>query len=143
MVAPVVTFRPNQPTTVWLPFRAGGANYRLLKDIRGPGTREAHWNPRTKLFEVPRTNGDQLVDGLIDEFGSVRVTIYGHSTATCVRECWTADPRTAWDCVCKCAGSNHGSGFPMGREVAEGLSVENQYTVSEFVVDESGWTLVQ
>jgi hypothetical protein len=137
-----VTLRPGKRTTVQLPFRNGDGNYQLLKDIRGEGTRPAY-NPQTKLFEVARDYGDQLIHGLVDEFRSVRVVIHGNSRTTCVSECWDADPSNAWNCVCGCAGSNHGSGHPLGKEVKAGLSVENQHTRAEYLVTRQGWTFVK
>lgn len=140
-MVPTVTLRPNRRTTVQLPFRTGDGNYRLLKDIRGDRTRPSY-NARTKMFEVSRDDGDQLIGGLVNEFGTVRVIVHGNSKTTCVSECWSADPSSAWNCVCGCAGSNHGSGHALGREVATGLSVENQHTRAEYVVTRKGWELI-
>jgi hypothetical protein len=138
---PTVTLRPASRTTVQLPFRSGDGNYQLLKDIRGQRT-QPQYNRHTKLFEVARDGGDQLIEGLVDEFGKIRVIIHGNSRTTCVSECWGADPNNAWNCVCGCAGSNHGSGFPLGHEVAAGLSVENQHTRAEYLVTAQGWVFV-
>jgi len=138
---PTVTLRPATRTMVRLPFQSGNGNYELLKDIRGARTRP-EYNRQTKLFEVARDNGDQLIKGLVEEFGTVRVVIHGNSRTTCVSDCWDADPSNAWNCVCGCAGSNHGSGHPLGREVEVGLSVENEHTRAEYLVTPKGWTLV-
>lgn len=138
-VAPVVTIRPNKPTAVNLPFQPGGENYRLLKGIRGPGTREPRWNPAEKVFEVPHAGTDRLIEGLVEEFGRVRVVVFGHVQTVCVRECWNAKANRAWECVCSCAGANHGSGHPLTHEVADGLSVEHGYSVARFDVDAAGW----
>ncbi|WP_405216541.1 hypothetical protein [Agrococcus sp. Ld7] len=139
---PVVTLRPGQHSLVRLPYRKGGANYQLLKDIRGPGTREPKWNAVEQAFEVPRANGDRLIVGLVEEFGRILVVVHGHRQVSCVSDCWNASPATAWDCVCGCAGSNHGTGHPLGREVASGLSIEHQYSIGNYDVDEDGWTLL-
>lgn len=139
---PTVTLRPGARTTVQLPFRRGDGNYQLLKDIRGPRTRPKY-NRTTKLFEVARDNGDDLIKGLVEEFGTVRVVIYGNTRTTCVAECWGGNPDNAWNCVCGCAGSNHGSGYPLGVEVAAGLSVENQLTRAEYRVTRNGWAHIR
>lgn len=140
---PTVTLRPNKTTLVrGLPFKEHGGNYRLLKSIRGPGTREAQWNPERKRFEVPRANSTRLIEGLVEEFGAIRLVVYGHAQTACVRACWDAKPSTAPECVCSCAAANHGTGHPIGPEVAEGLSVAHEYTKATYEVDANGWHLV-
>lgn len=136
---PKVTLRPGARTTVKLPFRAGGGNFDLLKRIRGERTHPAY-NRQSRLFEVARDAGDQLIRGLVEEFGSVCVVIHGNAKTTCVSECWSANPDNVWNCVCGCAGANHGSGHPMGVEVVAGLSVENQQSRATFIVDRYGWS---
>lgn len=91
---------------------------------------------------MPRDNGGHLIDGLVEEFGTVIVIIHGTRKITCVDACWNGDPDRAWDCVCGCAGTNHGTRMPLGREVRPGLAVEHEHTRAEYRVDTDGWTLL-
>lgn len=96
---------------------------------------EVRFNNITKTWLVKRSRFGRMIDALANEFGSVQVTQFGSSQTKCVPACWDeGKPELAWQCVCSCAGSNHGSGHPLSKEVAPGLSVDTDYTEHTYVV---------
>jgi hypothetical protein len=96
---------------------------------------EVRFNNFTKTWLVKRTRFERMIAALADEFGSVQVTQFGASQTRCVPACWDeGNPERVWDCICSCAGSNHGSGHPLSKEVAPGLSVDTEYTQNTYVV---------
>ena len=122
---------------VTLPFRPDGANYGLLKAICGERT-QPQWNHELKCFEVAREHLAKLIDQLPNEIGRpVEVVLYGAAQTKCVSACWDANPATRWECVCSCAGANHGTGHPLPRQVSTDLSVGTEYTSMSYVVDPS------
>lgn len=140
-MTPTVTLRPGKRASIWLPYRDGpSGNFRWLKDVCGTRTRP-EYNQQTKQFEIAREHTQHVIDALVVEYGRVSVTQYGYARTTCVEACWTADPRTVAACVCGCAGANHGSKAPLGREVQAGLSITNEFTRAEWVVTANGWSL--
>ncbi|QDZ14207.1 hypothetical protein [Humibacter ginsenosidimutans] len=136
-----MTLKPGRRASMWLPYRDDpGANFRWLKGVCGERTRP-EYNRQTKEFEVAREHTQLVIDALVVEYRRVHVVQYGHARTTCVEACWNARLSTIADCVCGCAGANHGSGKPFGREVQAGLSVANELTCAEFIVTRKGWEL--
>ena len=88
----------------------------------------------TKTWTVRRSRFARMIEALADEHGSVLVTQYSASQSKCVESCWTGSPNRAWECECSCAGSNHGSGWPLGNEVKPGFSVATDYSEYSYVV---------
>lgn len=127
---------------MWLPYRGDpAANFRWLKGVCGARTRPVY-NRETKEFEVAREHTQFVIDALIAEYRRVRVVQYGHARTTCVDACWNASALTVADCVCGCAGANHGSRRPLGKEVRAGLSVENELVRADYVVTKKRWKLL-
>ncbi len=120
---------------LYLPFRANGGNYRLLRDICGERTKP-EWNPTLKRFEVARAHLEALIARLPNELGaSVHVELQGASQTKCVEACWRdAKQETWWQCVCSCAGRYHGTGTPPPKALPNGLYVATEYTSETFVV---------
>lgn len=117
---------------VRLPYRPSGKNYGLLKDICGERTRPA-WNRDRRCFEVAREPLVKLIDKLPDAIGRpIEVVLHGATQTKCVSACWAANPETRWECVCSCAGSNHGTGNPLPTEISSELSVETEYTAEKY-----------
>lgn len=124
----------NGPLKVTLPFRPHGGNFELLKVICGERTRP-QWIDNGKYFEVAREHLAKLLDLLPNELGaSVEVTLVGATQTKCVSACWDADPKKRWDCVCSCAGRNHGSRRPLPTLVSADLSIETEYTSEKYTV---------
>jgi hypothetical protein len=119
---------------VTLPFRPGGANYDLLKTICGDQSRP-QWNRELRCFEVARGHLVKLIDQLPNEVaGPVEVVLYGARQTKCVSACWDANPDTRWECVCSCAGANHGTRRPLTMQVSTDLSVDTEYTYMSYLV---------
>lgn len=122
---------------VKLPYRPGGANYHLLKDICGGRTRPK-WNRGLRCFEVAREHLVKLINRLPNEIGRpVEVILHGATQTKCVSACWAANPDTCWECVCSCAGANHGSGSPLPTQASADLSIETEYTSERYTVNPS------
>lgn len=120
-------------TTIRLPYAAAGGNFDLLKEICGERTRPQYDKPH---FSVARAHTPAVIDGLADHFDRVEVTLEGSARTTCVEACWTAKPETAWDCICGCAGKNHGTGKPEGAyAIAPGLVIETETTTHSYVIE--------
>ncbi|MFE5309526.1 hypothetical protein [Isoptericola sp. NPDC056605] len=119
---------------VWLPFRGGGGNYQLLKDMCGLRTRP-DYNRDLKCFEVAREHLPVLLDELPGALGQpVSVALHGSAQTKCVEVCWNASPDTLWKCECSCAGRYHGSRTGPPKQVAPGLGVDTEYTKHEFTL---------
>lgn len=126
-------YRPLKGRTqISLPFQSGSGNYDLLKEICGEATRPKYEKP---VFTVSRQHTTTVIDGLAERFDRVEVTLEGNSRSTCVSECWDADPANVADCVCGCAGKNHGTGKPEGAyTIAPGLVIEHETTTYQYVI---------
>jgi hypothetical protein len=113
---------------VRLPYQPHGANYHLLQDVCGEQTRPK-WRSELRVFEVAREHLTKLIDRLSAAIGEpVEVVLHGVTQTKCVSACWAASPDTRWECVCSCAGSNHGSGRPLPIQPSADLSIDNEYT---------------
>lgn len=88
-------------------------------------------------WRVSRSQLRVLQNGLAELFGSVEVRVQGAAQTTCVEACWSGNPDNASECVCACAGSNHGSLEPLGTEVIPGLSIQTDYSVWTYTVERS------
>lgn len=133
-------YRPvSGPIQVRLKYRPGGANYGILKDVCGDLTRP-QWNDGHKCFDVARDHMSKLVADLANLSGEVvTVTLVGAAQTMCVEQCWRLKPRdTRWDCVCSCAGRNHGSGSPLPLQVDADLSVQTDYTSETYTIYPNG-----
>ncbi len=133
-----MTLRAGHPTRVRLPYLPDGGNYKLLREIRGPGTHHPRYDSTTKEFVVPRNGTNELLAGLIARFSRIEVTVVGVASTTCVAACWDGNPDTVLECECACAGSNHGTGRKLGNEVLPGVSVEHDYTTARYEVTARG-----
>lgn len=117
---------------VRLPYRPHGANYNLLHDICGEQTRPK-WRSERGVFEVAREHLGKLIDELPNAIGRpVEVVLHGVTQTKCVSACWAARIDTRWECVCSCAGANHGSGHPLPVQPSADLSIENDYTTETY-----------
>jgi hypothetical protein len=106
-----VTIRPNSRTEVRnLPFEGPGAGYRVLANMFGASRRGQVEYVRS-VWSVSRPHTNAVVFGLAERYGRVKVIQYG-GVEKCVEACWKGNLETALDCVCACAGRNHGSGAP-------------------------------
>lgn len=122
---------------VSLPYRPGGENYGFLQAICGERSRP-EWNRRGGYFEVARVHLAKLIDQLADEIGQpVELVLCGASQTKCVSACWAADPDTRWECVCSCAGANHGTGRPLPVQVSTDLSIDTDYTSERYLLKPS------
>ena len=131
--------RPRERASIALPYRGSPrANFDWLKEVCGDRTRP-RYDRSSRRFLVARPHAQHVLAALVDEFNQVFVTIYGYTRTTCVERCWNANPETIADCECGCAGANHGSRHPMGTQVQQGLSVQNDLTSAEYVVTKQGW----
>lgn len=137
----VLTIYPKRDghVRVRLPFRPGRENYRLIEDLLEPTRVRVEYDRSERVFTVPRSHAGDLIEGLAQEFGQVLVRQYGWNRVTCVSACWSANPDTAWDCECGCAGTNHGSKHPLKHIVDSELSVDGDYTLHEWIAT-SGWS---
>ncbi len=112
---------------VRMPFAPGGGNYALLHQLCGQRTRVEYDRGR-QAFAVAATHLEEIVDGLLDHFGQLDVTTEHYAQQTCVERCWMANPDTVLNCVCGCAGLNHGSQTPFDRRILDGsVSVQGEY----------------
>ncbi|MEJ1116779.1 hypothetical protein WBN73_20935 [Paenarthrobacter sp. CCNWLY172] len=128
-------YRPLKGRTqIRLPYQPGGGNYALLKEVCGEATRPKYEKP---IFTVARNHTTAVIDGLAERFDRVEVTLEGNAYSTCVSECWEkAKPETVADCVCGCAGRNHGTGEPEGAyTIAPGLVLESEVTTYTYVIE--------
>ena len=131
MMAVVTVMRPlTGDLFVSFPYRTDSRMF--LTRISGPYSRGVIWE--RPFWRAPRTRMDRIIQGLVDEYGAVTVSQEGAAQTKCVEACWDAKPETRDRCVCGCAGSNHGSGFPLGHEVRPGLSVDTDYSTWTYVV---------
>jgi hypothetical protein len=122
---------------VTLPYQPGGANYGVLKAICGGRTRP-EWNREHRYFEVAREHLAKLIHQLPNAIGQrVEVVLHGATQTKCVSACWAANPDTRWDCVCSCAGSNHGTGHPLPTQVSADLAIQTDYTTERYVINPS------
>ena len=137
-----MTLKPGERASIELPWRGGPkANFEWLKAVCGTRTRPKY-DKTTRQFLVARVHAKHVLDALVAEYESVLVTQYGHVATTCVEQCWNARRETVIDCECGCAGHNHGSGHPLGKELAAGLSVEHELNRALYVVSAAGWELM-
>lgn len=138
---PSVVLKPGERASINLPWRGTpNANYEWLKDVCGNRTRPKY-DPTTKRFLVARVHAQHVLDALVEEYGRVIVIQFGHAATTCVEQCWNANPNNAIECECGCAGTNHGSKVPFGREVTPGLAVKHELSQATYVVTKDGWEL--
>lgn len=136
---PNLILKPNERASVYLPWSGDKkANYQWLKEICGTRTRP-EFNRTTRYFDFNRKYASQVIAALVEKYERVLVTIHGNVSTTCVDKCWTANRETIVNCLCSCAGRNHGTGSPIGIEVKVGLSVMNTRGVQEFIVSANGW----
>lgn len=114
-----------------MPYNIG--NRTWLNDVAG---RDAgvDFNKVSKTWTVKRSRFQRMIEALATRWGAVEVTQYGSSQSKCVPACWNGNPERVWECECSCAGSNHGSGGPHGKEVKPGLSVSTEYSEYTYVV---------
>jgi hypothetical protein len=124
----VSVYRPVKGRlTVKLPFRSGGGNFDLLKEICGERTRPVY-DRATSSFQVAANHLGVLIDGLLDRFRQVTLTTQHYRQQTCVESCWNASPDSIEECVCGCAGLNHGSRRALGTLILDGsVSVSGEY----------------
>ena len=117
-----VTIRPNGARTEirGLPWTGRpGDTYAVLEEaIDASRQGQVQYSHQGRFFSVARSHTHSLIAYLAERYGHVHVIQHG-GLAKCVSACWTADPESAWECECSCAGSNHGSGHAIGRIVAE------------------------
>jgi hypothetical protein len=98
----VAVYRPlSGRVVVHLPYREGNRDF--LREA-GPGVRPG-WDVVSRHWTVSRSAFMAIVDLLREEFGLVEVITDGSSTERCDTRCREA---TGDDCVCSCAGSQHG-----------------------------------
>ncbi len=136
---PHMILKPGERASINLPWRGSrSANYEWLKEVCGERTRP-DFDHETKRFLVARLHARHVINALVNEFGQVLITQYGNTATTCVEQCWNAKLETTADCVCGCAGANHGSGHPMDKEVKADLSVKQELTRAEYLVTADGW----
>jgi hypothetical protein len=113
-----VTIRPKARTEIrGLPWLEHGGNYAVLAECIG-ASRRGQVQYANGIFTVARSHTRALISALARRFGQVHVIQYG-GVDKCVEACWNAKPETAIDCVCSCAGINHGSRRPIGVIVSE------------------------
>lgn len=135
---PSVILRPKSRAEIYLPWRGNPrANFEWLRCVCGDRTRP-EYDRQSKRFYVARGHIQHIIQALVEEYGSVKVTQYGYRSTTCVQQCWNANPNSYLQCECGCAGRNHGSGVPMGHEVQSGLSVEYDLSVWEYQISRDG-----
>ena len=133
--------KPGERASIALPWRgSSNANYDWLKGVCGDRTRPKY-DPATKRFLVARAHAQHVLNALVEEYGHVLVTQFGHTATTCVEQCWNANPDNAIDCECGCAGTNHGSKVPLGSEVVPGLAVKHDLSQATYAVTKQGWEL--
>jgi hypothetical protein len=138
MITPIVTLRPDDRASIKLPWRGSSeANYSWLKEVCGPRSRPKY-DPALKCFLVARSHTQRVIDALVKEYDQVSLIQFGHTATTCVEQCWNANPDKVIDCECSCAGTNHGSGVPLGKEIQDGLSVRHEFTQAEYIITSSG-----
>ncbi|MGR4009867.1 hypothetical protein [Leucobacter sp. 1207-22] len=139
---PTVILKPNARAAIELPWRGSPrANFDWLKDVCGKRTRP-EYDRQSKRFLVARPHTRHVLDALVDEYGEVLVHQFGYAATTCVEACWDANPDNVIDCVCGCAGLNHGSGHPLGMQVAPGLSVHQELAEATYIVTANGTTVL-
>lgn len=142
MTQPSLILKPRERASISLPYRGNPhANYDWLKQVCGDLTRPVY-DRQSKRFQVARTHVGHVLEALVEEFSTVHVSIYGNTRTTCVERCWNAKLEAITDCECGCAGANHGSRGPMGKEVEQGLSVQHELTRADFIVTSQGWRQV-
>lgn len=133
--------KPGERASIDLPWRGDSrANYEWLKAVCGSRTRP-QYDPATKRFLVARVHAQHVLDALVEEYERVLVAQFGHTATTCVEHCWNANPDTAIECECGCAGTNHGTRQPLGSEVAPGLAVKHDLNRALYLVTSAGWEL--
>lgn len=123
----------NVPTSVHRPIRG---RVRVRFDYRsdsrdflrqaGPGTRPEWERP---YWTVSRTAFASVVDLLLDEYGVVEVTSDGGIGNRCDTRCREA---TGDDCVCSCAGTQHGIAFLSERERVVGETTIVDTTIARW-----------
>lgn len=135
MGIPEITLHPKYSRAeLYLPWKGGpSANFKWLKTVCGDSTRP-QYDKKKKKFLVARTHTNVVLDALVEEFGRVKVRHFGYQKEACVEQCWNAKPENYLQCECSCAGKNHGSGSPMGKEVSEGLSIQGEYVLHAYVL---------
>jgi hypothetical protein len=126
----VSIFRPVKGRVlVRLPYRPSETswNFALLQDILGSGV-NVRYSKVTRSFEIAARHLETLVDGLLNEFGTIKLVTEHYRQQTCVEKCWNANAKTASTCVCGCAGQNHGSHQPFDRLILDGsVSIDGEY----------------
>ena len=135
MNLPRLTLYPgNQRAEFYLPWRgSAGRNFEWIKTVCGKLTRP-QYDKEKRRFMIARAHTDLVLEALLEEYSCVKVDHYGFAKTTCVEQCWNANPENFLQCECSCAGQNHGSGHPMGKEVISGLSIQGEYVLATYVV---------
>lgn len=105
---PEIWYPTKGAIRVKMPFRPGGENYGLLHAITGNGSRKPKYV--RGAFELPRSQYENVVLGLVKRFGSVAVLRPGVSESgewrPCSQSCMGA-ASPDWRCECACGGLNH------------------------------------
>jgi hypothetical protein len=82
------------------------------------------WVKDGGYWQLARGKFAQVVRALANGLGEVQVTVEGHTTQQCDTRCWNADGD---DCVCSCAGANHGDSQHGWIQVGETTVIKNEY----------------
>lgn len=106
-----------------MPYRHG---IRGLLREAGPGTRPA-WEPPS--WTVSRTALAAVVDLLAREYGCVEVITDGGVANKCDVRCRDA---RGDDCICSCAGTQHGVGGPGAGEIVVGETTIVDTTIARW-----------
>lgn len=116
-----------------LPYQKPPRNLNLLKDICGPRSRVTY--NQMGYFEIAPIHLQKLIVKLPSTLGErLEVDLYGAKQTKCVAKCWDASSTTKWECECSCAGTNHGTGQPLDKQVSSDLSISTDYTVARYVI---------
>lgn len=130
---PPLNRRPNNRVRLRLPY--GDASWRSwLKAHCGELTRPEFERKPEPIWTVARKYLPEVMHALARKYGEVHVITEHNEAHHCTTACQTANPETAPDCECICAGANHGGSD--GEEwfnVIDALLVRHEVRRREFV----------
>lgn len=90
------------------------------------------WVKEGNYWRLSRDKFSLVVRAVANGLGRVEVTVHGHTNQQCDTRCWNAEGD---DCVCSCAGQNHGNYQYGWLHVGETTVVKTEYVSKTYIVE--------
>lgn len=99
------------------------------------GIRGAKWHSASLTWSLPRAALPRVIENVRRrETVRLQVVLHGSALNKCTVMCAGASEATVLDCVCCCAGLNHGGGDAGWKPVGDYLLVQGEYSLQSYEV---------